>query len=88
MTTISFSHLRRSGLFILGLRLFFQDAGVLLESVELLDLYLTCNPFHSLANGVVPAVVVFSLAVGIAIMAIPAPSRSDCTVQLTGEFPR
>jgi len=34
-------------------------------------LYLPANPFHSFAEGVVPAIVVFSVAVGLALMAVP-----------------
>jgi Na+/H+-dicarboxylate symporter/ABC-type amino acid transport substrate-binding protein len=37
----------------------------------LLDLYITDNPFAALANAVVPAVVVFSIFLGIALMAVP-----------------
>lgn len=37
---------------------------------NLLDLYIPANPFFSLANSLVPAVVLFSLAVGIALIGI------------------
>jgi Na+/H+-dicarboxylate symporter len=36
--------------------------------VDLVSLYVPSNPFHSLANSVVPAVVVFSVVVGAALM--------------------
>jgi Na+/H+-dicarboxylate symporter len=36
------------------------------ESLDLVDLYIPSNPFHSLANNVVPAVVLFSVLLGVA----------------------
>ena len=36
-----------------------------------LDLYIPANPFHSMANTIIPAVVFFSAAVGIALIGIP-----------------
>lgn len=39
--------------------------------VDFLGLYLPSNLFHSLANDLVPAVVVFSVAVGIALIGVP-----------------
>jgi Na+/H+-dicarboxylate symporter len=36
--------------------------------IDFVELYIPSNPFHSLANNVVPAVVIFSLAVGIALI--------------------
>src|SRR5262245_1115624 len=38
--------------------------------VDFLSLYIPANPFHSLANSVVPAVVLFSVILGIALMGI------------------
>jgi len=38
------------------------------EPVDFLSLYIPSNPFHSLANNVVPAVVLFCLMAGIALM--------------------
>jgi Na+/H+-dicarboxylate symporter len=35
------------------------------------DLYIPSNPFHSMANTVIPAVVIFSSAVGIALIGMP-----------------
>lgn len=40
------------------------------EKVDFLELYVPANPFFSMANGMVPAVVVFSLVVGIALIGI------------------
>jgi Na+/H+-dicarboxylate symporter len=39
-------------------------------SFNFVDLYIPSNPFHSLANNVVPAVVLFSVVVGIALIGI------------------
>lgn len=39
--------------------------------VDFVGLYIPSNPFHSLANEVVPAAVLFSIAVGIALIGIP-----------------
>ncbi len=39
--------------------------------LDLIELYIPANPFHALANNVVPAVVVFSLALGVALMTVP-----------------
>ena len=38
------------------------------ESVDFVSLYIPANPFDSLANTVVPAVVLFSIAMGVAVM--------------------
>jgi Na+/H+-dicarboxylate symporter/ABC-type amino acid transport substrate-binding protein len=40
------------------------------EAVDFLALYIPANPFHSLANSVVPAVVLFSALLGVALMGI------------------
>jgi Na+/H+-dicarboxylate symporter/ABC-type amino acid transport substrate-binding protein len=40
------------------------------ESVDFLSLYIPSNPFYSLANNIVPAVVLFSALLGIALMGI------------------
>jgi Na+/H+-dicarboxylate symporter len=41
------------------------------EPFDFLNLYIPTNPFHSLANNIVPAVVLFSVVVGIALIGIP-----------------
>ncbi len=43
--------------------------------IDWLDLYIPSNPFRSLANNVVPAVVVFSILFGIALLGLPEKSR-------------
>jgi Na+/H+-dicarboxylate symporter/ABC-type amino acid transport substrate-binding protein len=41
------------------------------EGFDFLGLYIPTNPFNSLANNVVPAVVLFSMAVGLALIGVP-----------------
>jgi len=43
--------------------------------IDWVDLYIPSNPFRSLANNVVPAVVVFSVLLGIAVLTIPGKER-------------
>jgi Na+/H+-dicarboxylate symporter/ABC-type amino acid transport substrate-binding protein len=51
---------------------FFSFAGLEAErSIDWLDLYIPANPFRSLANNVVPAVVVFAVLAGVGLMALP-----------------
>ncbi len=45
------------------------------EPFNFLDLYIPANPFNSLANNVVPAVVLFSIIVGAALTTIPDKAR-------------
>ncbi len=40
------------------------------EPTDFLALYIPANPFHSLANSVVPAVVLFSVLIGVALMGV------------------
>ncbi len=42
---------------------------------DFLSLYIPSNPFYSLANSIVPAVVLFSALVGIALMGVPGKER-------------
>ena len=42
---------------------------------DLVELYIPANPFYSLANNIVPAVVLFSLVTGIALIGTPGKSR-------------
>ncbi|MGE5813584.1 MAG: cation:dicarboxylate symporter family transporter, partial [Acidobacteriota bacterium] len=41
------------------------------EELDLLNLYIPANPFNSLANNIVPAVVLFSALLGIALIGVP-----------------
>ena len=40
------------------------------QTIDFLNLYIPSNPFYSLANNLVPAVVLFSIAVGVALIGI------------------
>ena len=51
------------------------------ESVNFMELFIPSNPFHSLANSLVPAVVLFSVAVGIALIGLE--SKDGLIVNLT-----
>ncbi len=41
------------------------------REIDFVGLYIPSNPFHSLANNIVPSAVVFSIAVGIALIGVP-----------------
>jgi Na+/H+-dicarboxylate symporter/ABC-type amino acid transport substrate-binding protein len=43
--------------------------------IDWVDLYIPSNPFRSLANNVVPAVVVFSILLGVALLSLPGKER-------------
>jgi len=48
-----------------------------------IDLYIPSNPFRSLANTVIPAVVIFSSAVGVALIGMP---RKDALIESLSAF--
>jgi Na+/H+-dicarboxylate symporter/ABC-type amino acid transport substrate-binding protein len=45
------------------------------EPFDLVALYIPSNPFYSLANNIVPAVVLFSVVLGIALIAVPTKQQ-------------
>jgi Na+/H+-dicarboxylate symporter len=45
------------------------------RAFDLVDLYIPANPFHSLANTIVPAVVLFSILMGIALIGTPRKEK-------------
>jgi len=45
------------------------------ERLSFVDLYIPANPFYSLANSIVPAVTLFSAAIGVAMMGVPRKER-------------
>src|SRR4029079_7945185 len=45
------------------------------EGFDFLGLYIPTNPFNSLANNIVPAVVLFSIIVGLALIVVPRKAR-------------
>ena len=51
------------------------------ESVNFLELFIPSNPFHALANNLVPAVVLFSVAVGVALIGLEP--KADLLTSLT-----
>src|SRR6185295_13834776 len=54
------------------------------ESFDFLNLYIPTNPFNSLANSVVPAVVLFSLVLGVALTAVPDKERLLDVLRVAG----
>ena len=49
---------------------FSQKALEMAEPINLVDLYIPANPFHSMANNLVSAVVLFSICMGLALISI------------------
>ncbi len=45
------------------------------EQVDFLGLYIPSNPFYALANNLVPAVVLFSIAIGVALIGVPRKEK-------------
>lgn len=45
------------------------------EEFNFVDLYIPSNPFHSLANNIVPAIVLFSVMLGVALIGVPRKDR-------------
>jgi Na+/H+-dicarboxylate symporter/ABC-type amino acid transport substrate-binding protein len=45
------------------------------ESVDFVNLFIPSNPFHSIANNLVPAVVIFCVFIGVALIGIKEKSR-------------
>jgi len=55
---------------------FFATTEIVSETqIDWIDLYIPGNPFRSLANNVVPAVVVFSILLGVAVLGLPGKER-------------
>jgi len=50
---------------------FSPSLGERAATLDLIELYIPANPFYSLANSVVPAVVLFSILFGLALMGVP-----------------
>jgi len=59
------------------------------QPVDFLQLYIPANPFFSLGNTIVPAVVLFSVIVGVALIGIeekqPMCQNLEVTIQKVGE---
>jgi Na+/H+-dicarboxylate symporter/ABC-type amino acid transport substrate-binding protein len=54
------------------------------EPFDFLALYIPSNPFSSLANNIVPAVVLFSVVVGAALIAVPGKQRLLDVLEVAG----
>jgi len=55
------------------------------EQVSLVQLYIPANPFFSLSNSLIPAIVVFSLAIGLAIIGVPNKGHFIDNLDIVGE---
>jgi len=55
------------------------------QSFNLVDLYIPANPFHALANSIVPAVVLFSMMVGVALNGLPRKHVLLEILQIAGD---
>jgi Na+/H+-dicarboxylate symporter/ABC-type amino acid transport substrate-binding protein len=55
------------------------------QEFDFLGLYLPTNPFHSLANNIVPAVVLFSILIGGALIGVPGKSRLLEPLEVVGD---
>ena len=71
LVSVTFPHVQTASFFSTALLEHRQD-------FDLVDLYIPSNPFYSLANNVVPAVVLFSIVLGVAVIGTE-PSRSCST---------
>jgi Na+/H+-dicarboxylate symporter len=54
------------------------------EPFNFVDLYIPTNPFNSLANNVVPAVVLFSILVGVAVISVPEKTHLLSVLSVVG----
>jgi Na+/H+-dicarboxylate symporter len=55
------------------------------QAVDFVGLYIPSNPFHSLANNAVPAVVIFSVALGVALITLPAKRQLIDSLEVLGD---
>jgi Na+/H+-dicarboxylate symporter len=55
------------------------------EAINFLEIYIPSNPFASLANNVVPAVVLFSILLGVGLMAVEGKDRLLAPMDALGE---
>jgi Na+/H+-dicarboxylate symporter len=55
------------------------------QSFDFIDLYIPSNPFHSLANNIVPAVVLFSVLLGVALIGVERKSALLDVLGVTGQ---
>lgn len=55
------------------------------EPTDLVALYIPSNPFYSLSSSVVPAIVIFSLAIGLAVIGVPGKGGFLADLEVVGE---
>ena len=55
------------------------------EPTDIVALYIPSNPFFSLSSSVIPAVVLFSLAIGLAVIGVPGKSSFLSNLDVLGE---
>ena len=55
------------------------------QPFDFVDLYIPSNPFHSLANNIVPAVVLFSVMLGVALIGVEAQAGAARRARVAGE---
>jgi len=55
------------------------------QSVDFIDLYFTHNPFNAMANTVVPATVLFSMALGVGLMGVKDKGRIIDVLSVLGD---
>jgi len=55
------------------------------EQPDLVALYIPSNPFHALSSSIVPAIVLFSLAVGMAIIGVPKKGNFIDDLDVVGD---
>jgi Na+/H+-dicarboxylate symporter/ABC-type amino acid transport substrate-binding protein len=55
------------------------------EPADLVELYIPSNPFFSLSGSIVPAIVLFSLAIGLAIIGVPNKGHFIDNLDVLGE---
>jgi len=55
------------------------------EPIDIVGLYIPSNPFYALTNSIVPAIVLFSLAVGLALIATPRKEALLDTMDVFGD---
>jgi Na+/H+-dicarboxylate symporter len=52
------------------------------QPLALHELYVPANPFHAMANAIVPAIVLFSSAIGVALIGVPGKSTLLANLQI------
>lgn len=56
------------------------NTGKISESTDLISLFIPANPFYAFANAIIPAVVIFSIFIGIGLMSVSAKRQTLTTL--------